>query len=254
MKAVVDFNPLDFSGKKILITGASSGIGRATAVYLSHLGARIVAVGRNKERINETLNSLSGRAHIGLQYDLTEDGSIECIYNDAIEDGYKLDGMVHCAGIAPIRPLKSINVGFLNEIMETNFYTFIELVKIYAKKKYNSGGSIVAVSSLAGCEGELCQTAYAASKAAVNAAMRPLAIELAPKNIRINAVLPGMVRTHMLNESVKEGTFDINGLGTKYILGIAEPEQIAAPIAFLLSDMSSFITGRCMYVDGGRFL
>lgn len=248
-----EFNPLNFEGKKIFITGASSGIGRATAIYLSRLGAKIVIHGRNPEKINDTLHQLSGDGHIVLDEDLTTVENMEDIFKKITDDGQKLDGMVHSAGIAPIRPLKSTVKKYLNEVMDINFYVFIELMRQYSKKKYNNGGSVVALSSIASIEGELCQTAYSASKSAINAAVRTLSIELASKNIRVNAVMPGMVRTEMFNKSVDEGS-DMEKLGARSLLKVAEPEQIAAPITFLLSDMSSFITGRCLYLDGGRFL
>lgn len=247
------FNPLHFEGKKIFITGASSGIGRATAIYLSKLGAKIVVHGRNSMKINDTICQLSGSGHIALAEDLTSVEKMESIFDKITADGQKLDGMVHSAGIAPIRPLKSTVKKYLNEVMDINFYVFIELMRQYSKKKYSNGGSVVALSSIASVEGELCQTAYSASKSAVNAAVRTLAIELAKKHIRVNAVMPGMVRTEMFNKSVDEGS-DMEKLGAKSLLKVAEPNQIAAPIVFLLSEMSSFITGRCLYVDGGRFL
>ena len=175
------------------------------------------------------------------------------MYEEALNDGIKLDGMVHCAGISGIRPLRSINKNYIDEVMSINYYTFVELTTFYAMKEYNNGGSVVGISSIAATDGELCQTVYSASKAALDAAVRTLAIELADKNIRVNSVMPGVVNTEMTTELNGCG-IDMDSLAEKSVFGFAQPEQIAAPIAFLLSDMSSFITGRCIYVDGGRFL
>ncbi|MGG4396977.1 SDR family oxidoreductase [Paenibacillus thiaminolyticus] len=248
-----NFNPLDFAGRKILVTGASSGIGRATAIYLSKLGAQIVLNGRNEERLNETMLQLTGRNHQILAADLAKEEELGHFFDQAVQDGIKLDGMVHCAGIPYVMPLQSLSKKRLSDVMETNFFPFIELVRQYAKKKYSSGGSIVCISAIISVQPRAYETGYIASKAAMNAAVTSLAFELAKKGIRINGILAGNIMTEMVQETLKEYANEehLNNVIEKSLLGVGEPDDIASVCAFLLSDMARFITGRNMYADGG---
>lgn len=246
------FNPLDLSGKKILITGASSGIGRATSVYLSKLGATLILVARNEERLSETLSLLEGNNHKCLTVDFSEVDDLDGLFNKAIEDGIKLEGLVHCAGIAQVLPVKMLTRERMLKEMNVNYFTFIELVRQFSKIKYSHGGSIVGISSIAGHKAEKCQTNYSASKAAMDIATQALSLELAEKKIRINTILPGVIQTEMVERSKNFG-FDMNDIKSKQVLGVGQPEDVAAMVAFLVSDMSRLITGRKFFVDGGRF-
>jgi len=245
---------MDFNEKKILVTGASSGIGRSTAIRLSELGAKLVILGRNKDRLDKTLGELTGDGHIAIQFDFVK-SSIEDyieIFEKAIGDGVKLDGLVHCAGVATILPLKMINKDKLDECMQINFYSFIELVKQFSRKKYhNIDSSIVGISSIATKCPAKCQTVYVASKAAINAVVPCLAMELVDKGIRINSVMPASTDTPMLRESYEREPGDKTEGLKMQILGMSQPEDIADVIIFLLSDMSRTITGRAIYADGG---
>ncbi len=247
-------NLFDFTEKKFIVTGASSGIGKSTAIQLSEQGARVILVGRNRERLEETLNLMKHREHHQIiDTDLGETEDMTWLFEESISDGVRLDGLVHCAGIATILPINRLKRNKLDECMSVNLYALLELIRVYAKKKYrNVSGSIVAVSSLAACSPSKCQTIYAASKAAVNAAVQALSIELAEKRIRINCVMPGSVDTRMLRESVSAISDEamINMVKAP-LLGLTKPDEIANMILFLLSDASSAVTGRAIYADGG---
>ncbi|USG65732.1 SDR family oxidoreductase [Brevibacillus ruminantium] len=248
-----NFNPLDFAGRKILVTGASSGIGRATAIYLSKLGAQIILSGRNEERLNETMLQLTGGNHQILSVDLSKEEELSPFFDQMVQDGIKLNGMVHCAGIPYVMPLQSLSKKRLSDVMETNFFPFIELVRQYAKKKYSSGGSIVCISSILSVQPRAYETGYITSKAAMNAAVTSLAFELAKKEIRINGILAGNIMTEMVQETLKEyaNEENFNKVIEQSLLGVGKPDDIASVCAFLLSDMARFITGRNMYADGG---
>jgi len=248
-----NFNPLDFSERKILVTGASSGIGQATAIYLSNLGAQIVLNGRNKERLNSTLLRLIGEKHQIAIADLAKEEDLSSLFEKIVSDGVKLNGIVHCAGIPFVMPLQSLTKKRLSEVMENNYFPFVELVRQYAKKKYSNGGSIVCISSILSVQPRAYETGYIASKAAMNASVTSLAFELAKKKIRINGILAGNIMTEMVKKTLKEcdNKEHLKNFIDKSLLGIGEPDDIASVCAFLLSDMSKFITGRNIYVDGG---
>lgn len=248
-----NFNPLDLSERKILVTGASSGIGQATAIYLSKLGAQIVLNGRNEERLNATLLQLTGERHQIAIADLAKEEDLSSLFEKIIGDGVKLNGIVHCAGVPFVMPLQSLTKKRLSEVMENNFFPFVELVRQYAKKKYSCGGSIVCISSILSVQPRAYEAGYIASKAAMNASVTSLAFELAKKGIRINGVLAGNIMTEMVKKMLQEhdNTEYMQNITNKPLLGLGEPDDIASVCAFLLSDMSRFITGRNIYADGG---
>lgn len=248
-----NFNPIDFSKRKILVTGASSGIGQATAIYLSKLGARLVLNGRNEERLKSTRLQLTGDRHQIAIADLVIEEDLSSLFEKSTEDGVKLNGLVHCAGIPFVMPLQSLTKKRLSEVMENNFFSFIELVRQYTKKKYSSGGSIVCISSILSVQPRAYETGYIASKAAMNAAVGSLAFELAKKGIRINGVIAGNILTEMTKKTLQEYDNEehLKNIIDKSLLGLGEPDDIASVCAFLLSDMSRFITGRNIYADGG---
>ncbi len=247
------FNPCDFQNKKILITGASSGIGRATAIYMSKLGAKIVLNGRNIDRLKQTFKSLEGNEHKIVQANLTNEIEIKNLFETACEDGFKLDGLVHCAGIPYVVPLRLLDKNHLNEIMNNNFYSFVELVRYYAKKKNNNKGNIVVLSSILSVKPREFELGYISSKAAINAAVGTMACELAHQGIRVNGILLGNVMTEMAKKSMERFNNEnkLNNIVSQSLLGWGQPEDIAPVIAFLLSDMSKVITGRMIYADGG---
>lgn len=241
-------NPLDLTNKKILIIGATSNIGVETAIFLSKLGANIILAGRNELKLNEIFNKLEGENHKKFLLDLTNYESLEKLFKFSVEDNLKLSGMVYLAGISPVIPINDLNKDKLYNIMNINYFMFIEAVRNYSKKRYSCGGSIIGISSIASKQPEKCHTAYASSKAAMNMAVSCLSMELIKKNIRINTIMPGAIDN---GKAIDNG---INSGIEKQLLGLGKPDDISNIVAFLISDMSKFITGRNLYADGGRFL
>lgn len=246
-------NPMDLTGKTILVTGASDGIGRATAVLLSQLGAKVTMVARSKEKLQAVLTEMEGDGHHWYSYDLKNINGIEELIKQEVLENGPFDGFVHCAGISSMRPLKMTNYLFLHEMMLVNFYSFIEITRCICKRgNYREKASIVAMSSIASKKGDKSKTAYCASKAAIDGAIRAMAKELGSRGIRINSIVAGFVKTDMfkryLEKTGKEGeqaSFD------NYNLGLGEPLDIASAIAYLMSDCSRIITGTGFVIDSG---
>jgi len=247
-------NPLDLTGKHILITGASSGIGKATAIHISKLGAKISMISRNENKLKTTYSELEGTGHLMLPYDLMNINGIDEVIKKVITINGPLNGLVHCAGIAEMRPLSMTTTDFLHNMLLINFYAFVELVRCASKKNnYANGASFIGISSVESKLGDKSKTAYCASKAAMDAAVRCMAKELATKHIRVNTIIGGFVKTEMYDHYVRNVGIDAfnHHVLSKQYLGLGEPMDFANAIAFLLSDASRFITGSGLIVDGG---
>jgi NAD(P)-dependent dehydrogenase (short-subunit alcohol dehydrogenase family) len=242
---------VSFSDKLIMVTGASAGIGQETAILLSNLGAKLVLVATNEERLKNTMNMLNGNGHKYFCYDLADLENIENKVNEIVSICGKFDGFVNCVGIRSRRPLSLLSIKEIRNVMDVNFGSFIEMTRCITKKaNFNEGLSIVGVSSIASQAGGVSVTAYAASKAAVEAAVRCLSKELANKKIRLNTVVPSQINTpEYANLLQMSGGVD-NVLGRQY-LGLGDPSDVANAIAFLLCPASKFITGISLPVDGG---
>lgn len=246
------FNPMNLAEKRILVTGASSGIGRACAVVTAQLGATVVLTGRNQERLDATLSQLDGVGHIAIPFDLSNLEEIESLFDIACEVGNKLHGLVHAAGVRPALPIQAVSVAQMHAVMTTNYWAFLELTKIFTKKKYSAGGSIVALSSVSAFAGWSGGSLYCGSKGALDASMRALALELVPKKIRVNSVVPSNIRTPMFEDGTETASqASMSALLSKQPLGLGDPEDVANAVAFLLSDAARFITGTQLVVDGG---
>ena len=249
------FPLIDLTGKKILVAGASSGIGAETARLLSRLGASVILVARREQQLQETMATLEGTGHAYYSQDLSLLDDIEAFAKKIISENGALDGYVHCAGITSHRPLSLIKPKVMKEIMDINFGSFLEMVRCITKKGFfNENMSIVGISSISSLRGNQSKTAYAASKAAMDAAVRCLAKELAPKVIRINTVAPAFIKTAIFDTFKDEtsGSSDADDIVARQYLGIGEPQDVANMIAFLLSSASKFITGSTVGIDGGR--
>lgn len=241
---------IDLQDRKILITGASSGIGRAVAILASKLGASLILCARDEERLRKTHNKLEGfERHKCFAFDIKDFEKYEEVFAKAVSDGRKLDGLVHCAGIANPLPVRAMRPLAVTEIMDVNFHSFLYLMNAYAKRKNSCGGSVVAVSSVNSHYPQKYMSVYAASKAALEAAVKTMSLEVAAQNIRINCVIPGAVETPMMKMTDPNVLEEIL---SRQLLGVGQPEDIANMAVFLLSDAASFITGRSLYVDGGR--
>ena len=242
--------PFDLTGKRILVTGASSGIGRQCAICASELGASVVLTGRRQKALDETLAGCVGQGHVTIAGDMA---SNEFIRQLAERSG-KIDGLVHAAGIAPMCPVGMLTAEAIEPAMKVNCYSFLELMKYFSKSRFRNGKlSVVAVASVSAESGWSGGSAYCGSKGALCASVRALAVELAAKGIRINSVSPSNIKTPLF----AAGALDMNSeaslreLLKRQPLGLGEPEQVAWPICFLLSDAASFITGVNLPVDGG---
>lgn len=242
---------VELKGKTILVTGASSGIGKEIAISLSNKGASVIITGRNEERLIETFNNLvkfENQSHMHIIADLDRDEQIEQLVSASMI----IDGLVCCSGINDKTPIKHITREKIDKMYGANVYGPLLLVKeLVKKKKINKQASIVFISSISSIYATVSNALYASSKGAINSLVKVLALEMAPKKIRVNAIMPGMVRTNMINAyglSEDEMSAVING----YPLGrIGEPEDIANAAVFFLSDESSWITGANLVVDGG---
>lgn len=240
----------DIRDKNILITGASSGIGAAISEYLSELGYSVVLVARDKNKLEHVKARLCGKSII-IPFDLADLENIENIFLNCRESEIKLDGLVHCAGVNNDIPIQANNIEIMKEVTTINYYSFVELGKYFFKKKYsNDSASIVAISSSASisCTKGMCT--YAASKAALNAAVKVMSKEYLKRKQRVNAILPTFVDTPM---AARMDTIlgDLEQKIANQPLGLIEPKQIAYLAEFLLSDKSSYITGACIPVSAG---
>jgi NAD(P)-dependent dehydrogenase (short-subunit alcohol dehydrogenase family) len=249
----MSFNPIALHNKSFLISGAGSGLGRATSVLLSKLGAKLLLVDINENGLTET-KALCESETKTVIIDLLDNQNIKDKVAEAVASFGKINGFVHSAGMPYISPLKSINAKKCNDVFMLNTYAGLELAKVCTNKNIFAGenGSFVFISSVYGFVGSAANVGYAMSKAALHGVTKSLAIELAPKNIRVNCVAPGFVKTKMFDEISDSFNSDYNKtLNDLHPLGLGEPEDIANTIAFLLSDMAKWITGSIISVDGG---
>lgn len=247
-------NTISFTGKKIVLAGAG-GIGSATAELLAALGAKMILLDVAEDKMKEVVARLPGEGHSYYICDFSAVESIEPVIAQLIQNNGAVDGYVHCTGVGSVRPLKMSKYDFMLRVMDINFFSFVEMVRCLTKKgAFNEGMNIVGISAVGAYLGNATKTAYCASKAAMNSAVRCMAKELAPKGIRLNTVAPGATDTPMAREAAdyREGTDEMRINELRQYLGTCQPKDIADAIIFLLSDMSRMITGTCLPVDGGK--
>ena len=247
-------NNLDLNNKNIIITGASSGIGRQCAITFSKFGANIILIARNKEKLEQTFNKLNKENHITFAQDLTEYDKLEEIVATAVKKIGRISGFVHSAGIEMILPLKGMQPSYYEKMFAINVIAGFEIAKIISKKKYfdEKGASFVFISSIMGILGQPGRIGYCSSKGALVSGVKAMSLELAKKNIRVNCILPGVVDTEMSNEMFQrlseESKKEIIDM---HPLGLGMPEDIANASVFLLSDASKWMTGSNLIIDGG---
>ena len=247
------FNPFSLKGKKILITGASSGIGRQCAINCSKMGAVVALVGRDESRLQETLAQMEGDGHFICPADLTLLENIKPLVQDIVSKIGPLDGFIHSAGIEKTLPIKSLKPSDYEEIFKVNALSAFEIVRyLSSSKNFNQGGSIVLISSITSVIGRVGVSAYAASKGAIVSAVKTMALELAKRNVRVNAVSPGTVLTPLMQSylsqiSEEERQKRVEG----FPLGLGEPADVANACIYLLSEASRWVTGQNIVIDGG---
>jgi len=245
---------LSLKGKNIIITGASSGIGKHCAITCSKLGANVVLVARNRQRLEETYNSLEKGTHLIFSQDITEYNEIENIVINSVERIGKISGFLHSAGIEMTLPLRAMKSSYYENMFSVNVIAGFELARIISKKKYlnENGASFVFIASIMGLLGQSGKIGYCSSKGALLSGVKAMALELSEKNIRANCVLPGVVKTpmskRMLEKLPEEARQSVNDM---HPLGLGNPQDVANACAFLLSDAARWITGTNLIVDGG---
>jgi NAD(P)-dependent dehydrogenase (short-subunit alcohol dehydrogenase family) len=245
---------IDLIGKNILITGSSSGLGRSISQTVASQGATVFLSGRNEERLKETHDTLSGSGHWIFPGDISDFSIINQIVQTIIEKKIKISGFVHSAGIEKTIPLMSSTPSIFQEVFNINVFAGFEFARLLSRKNIfdPNGASFIFLSSVMGKLGEPFKTVYCASKSALISGSKAMALELASKKIRSNCVLPGIVETEMV-----KGLFSSIPLEAKekiikeHPLGLGKPEDIAALVAFLLSDEARWITGAEYIIDGG---
>lgn len=246
------YNPFSLEGKSILITGASSGIGRQCAIDCSKMGAKVLAVGRNIERLDSLMSEIDG-GKACYPYDLQNlEGIKELIIKIVAEHG-KLDGFIHAAGIEVTNPVKLANSSDYDSLYKVNCISAFEIVKnLCGIKTFNKGGSIVLISSISGIIARKGLSAYAASKGALMSAARVMAVEMASREVRVNTISPGTILTPMMQKvldsmSEEDKKKRIEG----FPLGLGKTTDISNACIYLLSDASRWLTGQNIIVDGG---
>ena len=248
-------NPFSLERKTILVTGSSSGIGRGIAIECSKMGAKVILNGRNVDRLKETLDMMEGEEHALLPADISKQEDIDKI----ISEVPALDGVVLCAGIPQVCPVKHFKRSDIEDIFSVNALAPIMITSgLLKKKKIRKGSSVVLIESVSGVfVGTKGDVSYNASKAALNGFLKGSALELAGQGIRVNAINPGLVPTSILNltnemfaeshhTDIMENSYPMKRYGT--------PEDIAYGAIYLLSDASSWVTGTNLIIDGGYLL
>lgn len=247
----INYNPFSLEGKTIFVTGASSGIGKTTAIECSKMGAHLVITGRNEERLNQTLAELEGDSHIVLIGDLTSQEDIKRIVAAMPE----LDGVVYNAGVGITVPLAYIKDEDLIRVFETNLFATMRLNKaLLRKKKIKKSASVVFTSSISALFNTPGISLYGATKAALLSYMRSCACELADKKIRVNAVLPGMIQTELINGGTLSEEDKARDMASYPLKRYGTPQDVAYAFIYLLSDASNWVTGTSLIIDGGKLM
>jgi len=249
------FNPFDLSDRTIVVTGASSGIGAQCAIDCSKMGATIVIIGRNEERLQKTLALCDNPSkHLVVPFDLTNYDGLPAMVKNIVTSRGRIDGVVNCAGLSATLPMNAVKKETLNQLFDANVYSAYLITKECAKKTAISdkGLSVIFLSSIMGHAGENGKSVYSMTKGALIAGMRSLAVELAKKNVRVNCISPGCIVTP-INENLPHIADPEKraALEAQHLLGLGRVTDISNACIYLLSDAARWVTGTTLVVDGG---
>lgn len=242
----MSFNPFSLKGKRVLVTGASSGIGRQIAISFSNMGANVVASGRNVERLNETVAALAPGEHLAIPADIVDDSQRVALADQA----GPLNGLVHCAGTSVLAPIRLASQKHLRDLYVLNYESPMLLTqRLLYRKAIQNSGSILFIASIAAHIGVPGVGAYSGTKAAILATVRCMAMELTKQKIRVNCLSPSLVESPLLelmskNVSLEEKSRD-------HPLGLGTPEDVANAAIYFVSDASRWVTGTTLIMDGG---
>jgi len=246
----------NLKNKVIVVTGASSGIGRQCAIQCAEAGAKIILLGRDSQRLLETARALSGgmESHKWLSVDLADQTSLKNGAKEILqmEKVSEIHGIVHSAGVTLTYPFRMTKPDKLASVFQINVYAAFELTRLLLKRASSEGMGVVFITSVMASVGEKAKSVYSMSKGALLSGSRSLALELANKNIRVNCVSPGVVDTPMTEDAAyRKNEEAFERIQRKHPLGLGKPEYVANAVQFLLSDASAHITGIDLKVDGG---
>ena len=245
------YNPFSLEGKNILVTGASSGIGRGICIDLSKMGATVHLMARNEDRLKETFNQMEGKGHEIHIADLCDREGV----TDFVDNLPQLDGVVLCAGIIKTMPVKNISEEALEEIFNTNIMADIRMVsRMLKKKKLSRGASVVFISSVSTFNVKIGNSLYSATKGAVNSFAKAMALEVAKQEMRVNCIQPGFVPSNILSQGAIEEDAFLKFYAERHPLGFGTPTDIANTCIYLLSDAARWVTGSIFTIDGGYTL
>lgn len=243
-------NPFSLVGKTVLITGASSGIGKTISIACAKAGARVALNGRNEDRLQETLDIIGDQQNIKLVADVTD---IERVA-EQVRNLPPLDGIVLCAGIGQTTPVQNVKYEKTENVFKTNTIANIHLLQLLIKgKKINKGGSVVLISSIASHKPYFGNAVYSASKGALNSYAKVAAMELAGRGVRVNSIEPGLILTNIVTGAGFDET-QLTEFEKTMPLGLGKPEDIANGCLYLLSDAARWVTGSSLVIDGGQTL
>jgi NAD(P)-dependent dehydrogenase (short-subunit alcohol dehydrogenase family) len=243
----MNYNPFSLESKIILVTGASSGIGRAVAIECAKLGAKVIITARNEERLIDTLHILEGDGHQMIVSDLTQEDNIK----NLVDEIPVIDGIAQCAGKGLTLPLLFASRKKFDGIFDINFFAPVELLRLIVKNKKLKSSAVFIVSVGGTGRWTPGNAIYGSSKAALQSMINYFAIELGHKKIRVNGVNPGMVETPLIQHGLLSDEQLEADKATYPLERYGKPEDIAHSVAFLLSDASSWITGHSIVIDGG---
>lgn len=241
--------------KLVMVTGASSGIGRQCAIKCGQLGASVILLGRDQTRLAESLEMMNDtEKHMICSVDLLDYDKIGVAVKEVVAKKGRIEGLINCAGISTTLPLNSVSPPLMNQFFQANVIGGINLTKQVVKQSHfsNEGGSIIFISSIMGVVGENGKTLYSMTKGALIAAVKSMAVELAPRKIRVNSISPGVVDSPMSKGAIySKDEQSLSRIRSLHPLGIGQPEDIANLCGFMLSGAARWITGTNIVIDGG---